>query len=155
MRDTYGEGPLNTKSVPILYHIDSSAYSNKNNYTVDIESFGNVTSIELVQAIIPNTQGANFIIIDIYGKNILKGNTSNLSGAFCTIVRDTGLDNSYFIYKRNNSIQNPLYTYYSSPTKLGQLKISFKLPDGSSPAFGDNDHYLIFEIHTFNQRLPN
>ena len=140
---------------PILFCVDSTAYTPKYAYTVQLSGHRRVLSIELVKAIIPNPDGDNYVILKIDGKNNKEGNTNDLTGAFCTIERTIG-DNTQFVYKKNIMEQNPSYTYYyDHPAKLMDLAITLVRPDGTTPDYGVSNHFLVFEIHTETQQaLP-
>ncbi len=143
---------------PISFSIDSciSSIADQTDYTVEIPGgYRDVISIELIKAVVPNPDSDNYLTLKIFGSDKMRGNTSTLEGAFCTLERDAATA-SPIVYKRANSDHNIAYTHwYDQPQKLGQLKITFLRPDGTAPDFGSNGHYLTFEINTLNQpRLP-
>lgn len=158
MDNRYGFNIVNSsRRRPIVFAVDSTAITNKTDYTVIIPGgHRDVLSVELVKAVVPNPDEDNYLILKIFGMDEINGNTTPLNGAFCTIERDSAFADP-LIYKRENSDHNISYTHYmNQPSKLGKLKISFQRPDGSAPDFGVNNHYLVFEINTLNQPpLPN
>ena len=136
---------------PILFCIDSSAITTKNNYTVITPGYRDVLSIELIKAVIANPDADDYVILNIFGKDNIDGNTAPLSDAFCTLERSVG-DNTHFIYKRENNDHNSAYAYYyDQPKKLRDLRITLTRPDGTVPDYGTmNNHFLMFEINTLN-----
>lgn len=109
------------KRRPIVYAVDSTSITTKNSYTIDIPTYRDVISIELIKAVVPNPDNDQYLILNITGLDAMHGNTSVLEGAFCTLER-AATTASPIVYQRGNSDNNILYTYYfNQPSKLGRL----------------------------------
>jgi hypothetical protein len=143
--------PTKESKVPIIYGIDSVGITNgsKHSYAMDIETFNNAISIELIEAYIPNPDDDNYIILRVNDYQIVKGNTNSIEGCFCILIKNS---DGVFSYNKTLQKNNPVYTkFFNQPQKVGRIKIDFVRPEGSVPSFGTSDHILVFEINATHQ----
>jgi hypothetical protein len=157
-----GNATYNTwNTVPITVTVDTYAAANpKNKLNINFDGpdglgYGvlrDVVSIELVQAVIPEIDGADrYVIVNVNGYSRVKSNNAFAKNSFCTISNKDAINN-LFILNRTGSTPDDNYIYYfPEPARLSRLDIEFVSPTLGTQTGNLANSSLTFEIRTLNR----
>ncbi len=108
------------------------------------ETCNNVISVELIKAIVENTNNYQYIILRIDNMPLMKSSNATMNYSFCTLeCNDVAA--AYFLYAKEGSEAHPQYTFtFSEPKKINDLRIS--LLDSTGAAIDNGDVVLIFKF---------
>ena len=144
------------RSVPVIYTIRGS----EDSYTIDLPSYRDVVSIELIQAIVPIASADHlFFSLQLNNYQRTQGNTTSLNSSFCNILAEkTPVVNQHYTYYRKGGHPDDAFIYYfDEPSRLGKFQVRLVAPDGTNLFSGTpqdfvKDHVLVFEIRSLSQR---
>lgn len=132
---------------------DTSIYPNTNRYVINFpKEFKNISSIQLIQAIFPDTNNVRhepYLLLKIDElEDVMVSNDRNISDAFAMILLSAPPQNNTFITMDTKVHENTIKYFRIPKATLSKMTISITDCDGALFDFGSDSPPLVKGVQT-------
>jgi hypothetical protein len=141
---------------------DLTSYPKSSNFVIDLQKeYRNITSIELITAIIPdknNVQNEPFLLLNIKELDVLNdSNNKQISDSFAMLQLTPPTVSGTFIQIDKRTFENTTLNFHTPKSKLSRMSITVTNLDGSIFNFGGDNTtdksyqcFFVFKIVTLD-----